>query len=443
MLLGLIFSILTATFSLSSTTEIKCSGDIPTNATYYYERTASTGQKGQMTAGNSTRLCLTGWEGCTIQSICLRMRSNSQSGAGSLLVKIGGIPQWILEDISFADTLWAGTFSTDWVDITRKKKIPVQGDIEILISANENSLYIDSYTITYEPSSPRCHTVAFTTGLDIAPPPITQSYIGEAITLPAWQDTTIWHFMGWSEKELAEDSVPTHLLAPGTTYIPQADCRLWAVYSDHPDIEATTNYLSGEYIITCHNLSTQSFTGSGAGMHGVIKDSEVGLSTVIMNKNTDNKYILQSAITDDMIYNLIFAEDSTLSIVHHLSGTPIGYKNNKLYPTASTWRYKVLSDGSLVIYYVYQKNTYTLYFESNPATIEDKLVAYSRLVDIGLWEHDGMWLFPIIDRTFTSWPFGKFNAVDTIESTPSEEEYIIPWGVYKLYIKDGKKYLVL
>ena len=162
-----------------------------------------------------------------------------------------------------------------------------------------------------------------------------------------------------------------------------------------------------------------------------------------MNKNTDNKYILQSAITDDMIYNLIFAEDSTLSIVHHLSGIPIGYKNNKLYPTASTWRYKVLSDGSLVIYYVYQKNTYTLYFESNPATIEDKLVAYSRLVDIGLWEHDGMWLFPIIDRTFTSWPFGKFNAVDTIESTPSEEEYIIPWGVYKLYIKDGKKYLVL
>ena len=54
-----------------------------------------------------------------------------------------------------------------------------------------------------------------------------------------------------------------------------------------------------------------------------------------------------------------------------------------------------------------------------------------------------LWLFPIIDRTFTSWPFGKFNAVDTIESTPSEEEYIIPWGVYKLYIKDGKKYLVL
>ena len=56
MLLGFIFSILTATYSLSSTTLVEVSGDVPTGSTYTYERTATSGQKGQMTEGNSTRL---------------------------------------------------------------------------------------------------------------------------------------------------------------------------------------------------------------------------------------------------------------------------------------------------------------------------------------------------------------------------------------------------
>ena len=63
MLLGLIFSILTATYSLSSTTHVEASGDIPEYSTYYYARSAEHGQKGQITAGNSTCLTLTGWDG--------------------------------------------------------------------------------------------------------------------------------------------------------------------------------------------------------------------------------------------------------------------------------------------------------------------------------------------------------------------------------------------
>ena len=89
MLLGFLLSILTATYTLNSTTSVEQTGTAPTSSVAIYERTATTGQKGQMTAGNSTRLELSGWDGCTIVGIELQMRSNTSSGAGSLVVQIG------------------------------------------------------------------------------------------------------------------------------------------------------------------------------------------------------------------------------------------------------------------------------------------------------------------------------------------------------------------
>ena len=102
MLLGFIFSILTATYSLSSTTLVEVSGDVPTGSTYTYERSATSGQKGQMTEGNSTRLHLEGWDGCTIHSIDLQMHSNKSSGRGSLQVCVGEDVIWSVVDETFS-----------------------------------------------------------------------------------------------------------------------------------------------------------------------------------------------------------------------------------------------------------------------------------------------------------------------------------------------------
>ena len=150
MLLAFLFSILTATYSLSSTTSVEASGVLPEGATHTYERSATTGQKGQMTAGNSTRLYLTGWEGCTIRTVTLSMRSNKSAGAGSLRMRIGNNEVWSIADEPFDSDAWAGQYTTDFVPICKHMQTTVDGDIEIIISATENSLYIQSYEIAYE-----------------------------------------------------------------------------------------------------------------------------------------------------------------------------------------------------------------------------------------------------------------------------------------------------
>lgn len=98
MILSIILSIFSVTFTLSSTTEVKPSGVLPDSTTYRYERTATTGQRGQMTEGNSTYLELNGWDGYIVRAIELQMRSNKSSGKGLLNMTVGDDVVWSIED---------------------------------------------------------------------------------------------------------------------------------------------------------------------------------------------------------------------------------------------------------------------------------------------------------------------------------------------------------
>ena len=129
MLLGLIISILTATYSLNSTNTVEQTGTAPNASVAIYERTATTGQKGQMTAGNSTRLELSGWSGCYIKRVELQMRSNSKSGAGSLIMTIGADTLWHIENQTFDKNVWAGQYTTSWVAITKSMNARGHTDI--------------------------------------------------------------------------------------------------------------------------------------------------------------------------------------------------------------------------------------------------------------------------------------------------------------------------
>ena len=136
------------TYTLSSTTTIEQSGIPPKSSVATYDRTTTTGKKGQMTAGNSTRLELKGWDGCTIKRVELQMHSNTHSGAGSLSLVIGNDTLWQIDNQPFSDKSWAGEYSTDWrtVAISTNTLVKEKECIEINISATENSLYINSYT---------------------------------------------------------------------------------------------------------------------------------------------------------------------------------------------------------------------------------------------------------------------------------------------------------
>ena len=442
MLLGLLFSILTATYTVSSTTAVEPSGNVPTYSNYLYERTATTGQKGQMTAGNSTRLHLTGWDGCLIRSVALQMRSNTESGAGSLIVKMGEKTVWEIVNTSFADTKWAGAYSAEWVTV--KKELNVQVDdfeeIDIWISATENSLYIGSYTIEYEPAPMECSRVRFVTGLDEAPADLVPAEIGGAIVLPVWQDTAIWHFMGWSEVEILEDTPVGELLQAGSKYVPMHNTILWAVYSD-ADGSAVTDYVSGKYVVANRNASTEVTTGSGMAMAGKVIDGAVALCGVEMDSSRIGRYELKTAIADEMIYDVTILSDTTLQIVHLATGTSVGYKNESLHVSNSLWKYKVLADSSLVVYYDYKGWQYALLFGYGS---DNDVVARSQRVDVGKWTSNAFWLFPIVYPEYTSWPFGKLYAVEDVMAPKDREgEYVLHWGGYELHVKDGKKILYL
>lgn len=439
MFLAIIFSILSATFSVSSTTTVEPTGTCPASSSFLYERSAVTGQKGQMTAGNATRLELRGWDGCTIKSVELQMRSNANSGVGSLTMKIGIDTVWSIYNQPFNEEVWAGTYTTEWVSIAQSMTEYVSEDdcIEIIISATENSLYINSYTIYYEPAVPKCYTVSFNTGLDTCPPMMQQNFPEEELILPFWQDTACWYFIGWTEKEILENQVLSPIIPAGNTYIPRKDIQLWAVYTDVREIKTIDNNISGTYLIASCNDWTQMLSGSGLAMLGTIDDDMVKLFDLQMHINQDSIWYITDSSIEQMFYNVDYYDNKTLYLTHSATYEPIGYKATKLYEDDTPWNYKVLDDGSIILYYAYNKNQYALYFGQQ----NGRVGAYAQILDIDKWTSNAMWLFPVVEKEYTSWPFGKFDELDDIIVPQASASYRL--GIYELHIKNGKKLLFI
>ena len=454
MLFGFIFTILTATFSLSSNNTVQSEGILPAYSSYAYERSASTGKIGQMTKGNTTRLQLDGWDGCTIHKVILKMHSNSKSGGGELEMTIGEKMAWKITDASFSEEAWAGEYTTAWVDIVQEMNMTVGNyeDIDILITASENSLYINQYTIEYTPATAACYTITFRTGVEQTPDPIQQNGIGDPVILPAWQDTADWYFIGWSESEIEKDDDFSNILVAGSEYIPKGNTYLWAVYSDVKEITAVDEYQSGRYVMTMWDAVTEYYAHTGMAMCGSIVEAEVPLVAANLMRNAADKCCLMTKIEDDMIYELEF-EDSTLTITHVASEKQIGYVDTRLDDSDNKWQYKVLKDGSLGIYI--PNKTYALRFAVSTNYDEKYLVAKVQRLNVANWESDGFWLFPIIYPRYTSWPFGKKNVYEdddededededgeTLSSILSEATYMMHLGGYVLFVKDKQKYLL-
>lgn len=445
MILGLIFSVLSATFSLSSTTTVDVSGKVPSGASHEYARSATTGQKGQMTAGHSTCLSLTGWDGCTIRSVALQMRSNKSSGKGSLSVRVGSDVIWSIANEEFASSAWAGEYTTEWVNVQKDVECVVSSGskVEIIISASENSLYIDSYTIIYEEAPLQCYSVDFKTGLDAVPTRLMQSAVGEPVVLPEWRDTLEWRFLGWSEEEVLDTSISPTFMAAGTSYVPSRNTILWAVYTDGDEAIQTVDYQSDTYVIAKRDEMTEAILGTGYGMamYSGVEENKVALRAVQMSLTEDGLYRLETAVRKDMAYDVHFESDSTLTLRHVQSNMYIGYLEKQLCAEQSLWRYRVLEDGSILLYYFNANDSYALYFGAGVNGMNQDISAYAQRVMVDKWIDDALVLFPAIVIHYTSWPFGKGDGVETVYV--GSEEVVYRFGLYELRVQNGKKTLRL
>lgn len=433
MILGLLISILSATYTIASSSSVTPSGDIPANSQATYSRTATTGRVGQMTAGNSTLLVLENWGGYNIDSIALEMRSNKTAGAGKLSMTIGKKEVWTIAEASFDSDSWNGQFSDEWSRISRwiGEKVAKDDAISIRITASENSLYINRYTIYYSRIAPKPYTVSYESGLGIKIPNSTEEYPMAGVVLPICPDTADWLFVGWSEEEILEADTCPRIWKGGDIYYPIDNCQMWAIYSNRVTQESISEYTSGEYALTNRFFARA--------MHGEIQDGIIATKPVEIIA-IDSTFILQNKVTDPMTYYVDFTSDSTLTIQNLASETWIGYERKELRPTSKEWQYRILSDGSLCIY----QPQGVLFWGYGADASQDDIVVYNAQMDWTLMHSDGILLFTIQDMYFTTWPFGKIDSVENIEIPEfigENPEYILHIGTYELHIKNGKKWL--
>ena len=433
MILGLLISILSATYTVASSSSVTPSGDIPANSQASYSRTATTGRVGQMTAGNSTLLVLENWGGYNIDSIALEMRSNKTSGAGSLCVAIGEKEVWNIDDASFDSDSWNGQFSDEWSRISRwiGHKVTKDDAISIRITASENSLYINSYTIYYSRLSPKPFTVSFESGIGLKIPNSTEEYPMAGIVLPACPDTADWVFKGWSEEEVLESDTCPRIWKTGDIYYPTDNCQMWAIYTNRVIQKSISEYNSGEYALTNRFFARA--------MNGEVQNGMIATKPVEIIA-TDNTLILQNQVTEAMTYYVDFTTDSTLTIQNLVSEVWIGYERKELRPVPKEWLYRILTDGSLCIY----QPQGVLFWGYGADASQDDIVVYNAQMDWTMMHSDGILLFTIQDMYFTTWPLGKIDSVENVD-TPDfigeNPEYILHLGTYELHIKNGKKWL--
>ena len=141
----------TAIYTIASKTTVTTTGTAPSGSSATYSQTYSTVE--QMTNGNSTTLTLTGYAGYKITSIVLNMHSNSSSGSGSLSVVAGSTTISSVATAAFNDPNWNGSYTTSFTNITKTPSAYTIGtgeNIVITIAATSNSLFIHSYSVTYD-----------------------------------------------------------------------------------------------------------------------------------------------------------------------------------------------------------------------------------------------------------------------------------------------------
>lgn len=443
MIIGLLISLLSVSYSVVSSNSVSVGGEAPAGSTAVYSRSSSTGQKGQMTRGNSTTLLLSGWDGCRIDSVVLRMRSNTSQGAGCLQMHIGALAVWEIADNDFSHPSWYGSFTTDWVDISHciGRTVGSGEVIQIAIEASENSLYIQSYTLYYSAPVVEAHEVRFVTGIGTPPLSMREDSIGLGIVLPSAMDSLSWRFVGWSEREVSDTIACEGLLLAGTRYYPACDCCLWGVYCNGDGSFSSVAGVSGDYMLAHSGMYWC------AAMCGSVTNGEVATKSVSILSYDDDTYELLSGVADDMIYSIDFLSDSTLTIRHKETGEQIGYSGTKLANRESVWRYHLLSDNTYAIYYQDAHLYRMLRFGDEGSSDAPRVVAYARRVEMSLLKENGLLLFPKQLLTFSSWPFGRVEEDKEEEKEEETEvvkgEFLMRFGSYLLQVKDGVKQLVV
>lgn len=145
------------TYTVNSDGTVSMSGVEPAGSVAEFTNTY--GQKTQMTSGNTAILKLKNYDGCIVTSLTLNMHSNQSDGAGTFSFKSGNnVIAAITKGTTFNKWYNINKYINEYTDVCVKFNseytdgfVVAEGqELTVTIAATVNSLYIQSYTITYQ-----------------------------------------------------------------------------------------------------------------------------------------------------------------------------------------------------------------------------------------------------------------------------------------------------
>lgn len=144
----------TVTYTIASKSSVNATGDIISGSSVSFANTYSN-NKNQMTSGHSATLTLSKLGRVTITNLTLNMASNKSSGAGTLEVLVNDADSFQLASGNFSSSSWNGSFFSynngNFTPVSKDVNYAAVEDLTIAINCTSNSLYIESYSITYQP----------------------------------------------------------------------------------------------------------------------------------------------------------------------------------------------------------------------------------------------------------------------------------------------------
>lgn len=150
-------------------------GSVPAGSTATLTTTFSTVD--HITGGNYQLLEFNGYNNQVLKEIKLSAHSNASGGAGKFEYSYDGI-NWVtvIADSRFNTAGWNNAYTNTYVDIVKTVDIPIgsAGKFFLKITASENSLYCQSYTLKWQPKAMTDRTV---TGISITTVPEVRRYI--------------------------------------------------------------------------------------------------------------------------------------------------------------------------------------------------------------------------------------------------------------------------
>ena len=435
--------------------QVVTEGSVPDGSSCVYEQSGT--KSGQMTAGNTIDMTWTGYDGATIHSVTLMMRSNTSAGAGALQMQVGGRTVWQIADAAFKETSWNGAYSAEFVPIEHSfnaLSVPDGAVIGLHLSASVNSLYLQSVQINYSlPAAQPC-TVRFDTHISIQVSSMTEASAGAGIVLPEFQIYDAdWQFNGWVEQPVIETNLaPMSVYPAGSLYHPSKNCTMHALYvheGDEPVWYAADSIGTDAYVMSMYipAMDDQSLLRA----YGAVDNGRLALRTVSAWTADDEVLLPTTDFKQDEVYNLKRSTDTTVTICHASTGKFVTLGQNNKFTTSTNatrhWRVTPYASANAprgafslwqvmdgVTYYVglqYMSNTYEFYLK--PTT---ELSAVCPLLFYSTTD---------IDRepsVYTSYPYGNGVGLTTPDGI-DRPVYTIDFGTYQLRIHNGTKTIQL